>query len=77
MIFKKLAISSITILTKHFQVILLPTFIVSTWTVIALAMAAGARSSLPPDKWLPSPEIRGGEEMCDGNLLDSLRYVNM
>ena len=75
MIFKKFVISSIIILTKHFQV--LPTFIVSTWTVIALAMAAGARSSLPPDKWLPSPEIKGGEEMRDGNLLDSLRYGNM
>ena len=33
------------------------TFMVSTWTVMALAMAAGARSSLPPDRWLPSPEI--------------------
>ena len=77
MILKKFVISSIIILTKHFQVILLRTFIVSTWTVIALAMAAGARSSLPPDKWLPSPEIGGGEEMRDGNLLDSLRYGNM
>ena len=77
MIFKKFVISSIVILTKYFQVILLPTFIVSTWTVIALAMAAGARSSLPPDKWLPSPEIGGGEEMRDGNLLDRLRYGNM
>ena len=34
------------------------TFMVSTWTVMALAMAAGARSSLPPDRWLPSPEMR-------------------
>ena len=32
------------------------TFMVSTWTVMALAIAAGARSSLPPDRWLPSPE---------------------
>ena len=31
------------------------TFMVSTWTVMALAMAAGARSSEPPDRWEPSP----------------------
>lgn len=31
------------------------TFLVSAWTVMARAMAAGARSSEPPDRWLPSP----------------------
>ena len=57
------------------------TFMVSTWTVMALAMAAGARSSLPPDRWLPSPEMRTYDIhlLADfgNNVLDVEKKISM